>query len=118
MDDNGLDGIPCKVLGYHITSRTHISLSCLTTKILQLLVYLVVTIADIGIIVQHFRDNNQLYGYLTVGLLCLPAIVCFCTIIVSPWHWPNQEKCGKQNVQFFCKQLFNLFCFPIASIYG
>lgn len=115
---DGLDGIPCKVFGHHIERKLHICLSCLATNILQLLVYLVVTVADIGIIVQHFRDGNQLYGFLTVGLLCLPAIVCFCAIIVSPWQWPNQGNyCEVENVQFFGKQLFNLFCFPIASIF-
>lgn len=113
-----LDGVPCKVLGYPIKTRTQIYLSCLVTAILELFVYIVVVTTDICLTVQHFRDGNPLYGSLTLICLCLPALACFCSIIVSPWQWPaDNEQCGKENIKFFLKQLGNLFFFPIASSY-
>lgn len=113
-----LDGVPCKVLGYPIKTRTQIYLSCLVTAILELFVYIVVVTTDICVAVQHLRDENLLYASLTLIFLCLPAIGCFCSIIVSPWQWPaDNEQCGKENFKFFLKQLNNLIFFPIASIY-
>lgn len=122
-NQNGLDGVPCEILGYCITTRTQICLSCLATTILHLLVYLVVTTADIGVAVQHFRDDNQLYGSLTLALWYLPAIACFCSIVTSPWQWPetsstgDSDGCNWQNGKFFGKQLFNLLLFPFSAVY-
>lgn len=119
-----LEGVPCKVLGYHITTRTQICLSCCVTSILELCVYLVVTAADTAVVVQHFRDTNRTYAILTLTFMLLPAIGCFCSIIVSPWQWPDENdydieknKCGKQHVIFFLKQLYNLLLFPIGATY-
>lgn len=120
MDE--LDGVPCKVLGYQITTRTQICLSCCVTAALELLVYILVIVADISVVYQHFHDRNSHYASLTLGFLLLPAISCFISILISPWQWPDIESDSqKENTvkmaKFFGKQLFNLVFFPIAAVY-
>lgn len=115
MDE--FDGIPKKVLGVDIKVKTQITLACLVTAILELLIYLTVTLADIAVTIQHFRDGNSMYGSLTVTILCLPAIICFISIMLSPWQWPEEEGCHSENTTFLIKQLFNLICFPIGAVY-
>lgn len=120
MDE--LDGVPCKLLGYKISTRTQICLSCCVTAALELIVYILVTAADIAVVIQHFRDSNPRYASLTLGFLILPAVGCFCSIVVSPWQWPDTDdddrpQCGKEHIRFFLRQLYNMLCFPIAAIY-
>lgn len=120
MDE--LDGVPCKVLGYRITTRTQICLSCCVTAALELLVYVLVIVADFCVVHQHFHDLNTRYAVLTLGFLLLPAIGCFCSILVSPWQWPDIETDNRNEevlemVKFFGRQSLNLIFFPIAAVY-
>lgn len=105
--------------------------------------YLVLTVADLAVAVQHFRDGNPEFGGLTAGFVCLPAIVCFFSVITSPGQWPqgdggdeavedttdgvgespevteNDDRitCGKVQCRFFMWQVFNLVAFPVAAVY-
>lgn len=128
-----LDGAPCEVLGYHITTRTQICLTCCVSVVLELIVYVVLTIADIAVVIQHFRDANPLFAGLTLTFLWLPAVVCFCSVITSPWQWPSdgneddtigeefsskhEFSCGRTECWFFLHQLFNMLAFPVTAVY-
>lgn len=129
-----LDGVPCSVLGYPITTRTQICLTCCLTAVLELLVYLIVVVADVAVIVQHWRDEQPLFAGLTTIWLVLPAFVCFVTVLTSPWQWPNDDDndandanggtrdvaacyCGRTQMLFVGRQMFNLCFFPIGAVY-
>lgn len=117
MDYDVLDGVPCHVLGRTVKTRTQIFLSILLPASLELIVYLFLTTADAALSYQHFHDGNKLFGILTLTFLCLPALVCFCSVVTSAWYWPDVEGCGRQNWIFFSRQLLNLIIFPIGAIY-
>lgn len=134
-----LDGAPCEVLGYHIKTRTQICLTCCISVVLELIVYLVLIAADVAVAVQHFRDGNPEFGGLTLGFVCLPAVVCFVSVVTSPGQWPQQGdgaetltegirkptkfddddriECGMVQCRFFMWQVFNLVAFPVAAVY-
>lgn len=127
MDE--LDGVPCSVLGYPIATRTQICLSCCVSAVLELLVYVVVVAADVAVIVQHWRDANALFAWLTGAWMVLPAVVCFVSVITSPWQWPAVDgdddvtdgdamcNCGRAHVWFVVRQLGNLVFFPVGAVY-
>lgn len=128
MDE--LDGVPCSVLGYQITTRTQICLSCCVSAVCELLVYAVVVAADVGVIVQHCRDGRTTFAALTALWLVLPAVVSFVAVVASPWQWPADSdadinddddeslcNCGRAQARFFVRQLANLLFFPVAAIY-
>lgn len=113
-----LDGVPQTVLGHQIKTRTQITLTCLVPTTLELFTYITVIVADLGVVVAHFKDSNNIYASLTLALICLPAIGCFCSIVVSPWQWPSdQAVCDRENSRFFGRQTFNLIFFPVGAVY-
>lgn len=117
MDE--LDGIPKRIFFYPIKTRTQIIASILVPTLVELSVYIVLTIADITTSVNHFQSGDYLWGALTLTFLCLPAILCFTIIISSPWQWPDQSDCAEANShwKFFFRQLFNLLLFPLGAIW-
>lgn len=112
-----LDGVSKCVLGYKVKTRTQIVLTCLIPAIFELLIYICLVTSDIAVAIQHVRDKNPIWAALTLTFLCLPALVCFCSVITSPWQWPEEEGCGKENTKFFLRQTFNFLCFPIGAIF-
>lgn len=112
-----LDGVSKCVLGYKVKTRTQIVLTCLIPAIFELLIYISLVTSDIAVAIQHIRDKNPIWAALTITFLCLPALVCFCSIITSPWQWPEEEGCGKKTTIFFLRQTFNFLCFPIGAIF-
>uniref|UniRef100_A0A336LRI3 XK-related protein n=1 Tax=Culicoides sonorensis TaxID=179676 RepID=A0A336LRI3_CULSO len=91
--DDVLDGVPNKKLfGYQLKTKTQILLSYLIPTIIELCIYVILTVADVALIVQHFRDNHAIWAILTLIFVVLPAILCFITIITSPSQWPGKWK--------------------------
>lgn len=146
MDDL-LDGVPNQLFGYHLKTKTQIICHYMLPAIFELCIYIILTTADVALIVQHFRDNHITWGIFTLIFVLLPAVLCFITIITSPAQWPkkyqqeqhqqeNESLMRKKNRQssmeninmkttstkcinckFFLKHLLNLIIFPISSIY-
>lgn len=111
-----LDGAPKHILGFGVKSRTQIVITCLIPAIFELLCYTVLITADIYLTTRHFINNNVLWGALSLGFICLPALACFISVITSKWQWPESEGCHSENIKFFFVQLFNLIFFPIGAI--
>jgi len=113
MDE--LDGVPIKVLGYQVKTRTQIILSCLLPAILEVFVYIVLMTADTALTVRHYIDGHLLWGVLTLIFIWLPAIVCFASVMASPYHWPEETGCNTDSTLFLLRQCFNLILFPIGA---
>lgn len=108
---------PAKVCGYSIKTRMQIVLSCVLPNIVQLIVYITITVVDFGLVVQHFLVKNVLWGSLTLTFILCPAILCFTIIAISPWQWPNKNGGSGENKKFFIRQFLNLVLFPFGAIY-
>lgn len=125
-----MDEIECApkcLLGWPIKSSTQIWFNWIVPIALELFVYIVLIVADGAVTYQHFIDGNHLWAGLTLTFLYLPAILCFCSIITSPWNWPDfypgtstTEEIGtgasKQCLQFILVLAFNVLFFPVGSL--
>uniref|UniRef100_A0A182SL73 XK-related protein n=1 Tax=Anopheles maculatus TaxID=74869 RepID=A0A182SL73_9DIPT len=112
-----LDGVPRSVLGYPVKTRTQIVMTFLVPVIFELLVYIVLTTADILVTIEHFRNGNPSWGWFTLALIWLPSVVCFCSIISTPDRWPVQIGCDKRTGVFLFNNIAILVFFPLAALY-
>lgn len=114
---DALDGIPKCVLGYQVKTRSQIVLSFMVPVVFEFIVYVVVTTADVLVVVEHFRNDNTTWAWLTLCLIWIPAIACFSAVLSSPSHWPEAVGCDAQTWRFIGKHLLILLLFPVAAIY-
>ncbi|GAB0094859.1 uncharacterized protein DMENIID0001_101850 [Sergentomyia squamirostris] len=117
MDE--LDGIPKRILLLPVKTRIQIVASILVPTIVEICVYIALTVADLTTSVRYFQSEDYLWGALTLTFMWLPAILCFTIIISSPWQWPDPSDCAETNShwRFFFRQLFNLLLFPLGAIW-
>lgn len=111
-----LENVAVKILGYSVKTRWQICLNYLIPCIIELLVYISVIVIDSALVFQHILDKNFLWGWLTLGVTIIPAILTFICVIVSN-QWPIEEGFGSEKRNFFYRQIVNLFAFPIGAIY-
>ncbi|XP_049532165.1 uncharacterized protein LOC125949293 [Anopheles darlingi] len=114
---DALDGVPRSVLGYPVKTRTQIVMTFLVPVIFEMLVYIVLTTADVLVTIEHFRNGNTAWGWTTLALIWLPSIVCFCSIISTPERWPEAIGCDERTGRFVFKNLAILLLFPLAALY-
>uniref|UniRef100_A0A182R754 XK-related protein n=1 Tax=Anopheles funestus TaxID=62324 RepID=A0A182R754_ANOFN len=112
-----LDGVPRSVLGYPVKTRTQIVMTFLVPVIFELMVYIVLTTADILVTVEHFRNGNPSWGWFTLSLIWLPSVVCFCSIISTPERWPELIGCDERTSHFLITNIGILLFFPLAALY-
>uniref|UniRef100_A0A182PT99 XK-related protein n=1 Tax=Anopheles epiroticus TaxID=199890 RepID=A0A182PT99_9DIPT len=114
---DALDGVPRSVLGYPVKTRTQIVMTFLVPVIFELMVYIVLTTADILITVEHFRNGNPTWAWFTLTLIWLPSVVCFCSIVSTPERWPEQIGCDERTGRFLFNNVAILVFFPFAALY-
>uniref|UniRef100_A0A182QR51 XK-related protein n=1 Tax=Anopheles farauti TaxID=69004 RepID=A0A182QR51_9DIPT len=114
---DALDGVPRTVLGYPVKTRTQIVMTFLVPVIFELMVYIVLTTADILVTMEHFRNGNPSWGWFTLSLIWLPSLVCFCSIVSNPERWPEEIGCDKRTGQFLFHNIVILVFFPLAALY-
>ncbi|XP_062537338.1 uncharacterized protein LOC134205750 [Armigeres subalbatus] len=112
-----LDGVPRCVLGYQVTTRTQIVFSFLIPVIFELLVYTVVITADVLVVVEHFRNGNPTWAWLSLSFMWLPAVACFAAVLSSPSQWPETVGCDGRTLRFAGKDVLILVFFPVAAVY-
>jgi hypothetical protein len=116
MEMDPLENIPEKILGYGVKTRWQITLNYLIPCIVELLVYITVVVVDGALVYQHIVDENNLWAWITLVIVMIPAILTFICVIVSD-QWPIEEGFGSEKRKFFARLTMNLFFFPIGAIY-
>lgn len=123
-----MDAVECApkcLLGWPIKSKAQIWFNWIIPITLELLVYVVLIVADVAVTYQHFIDGNHLWAGLTLSFIWLPALLCFLTVIASPKNWPEyfstaeeevDKGVGKLCLQFLLILLVNVVLFPIGSL--
>uniref|UniRef100_A0A6E8V4Y0 XK-related protein n=1 Tax=Anopheles coluzzii TaxID=1518534 RepID=A0A6E8V4Y0_ANOCL len=114
---DALDGVPRSVLGYPVKTRTQIVATFLVPVIFELMLYIVLTTADILITVEHFRNGAPTWAWFTLTLIWLPAVVCFCSIVSTPERWPERIGFDERTGRFLFNQVAILVFFPLAALY-
>lgn len=122
---DSVDCAPKCLLGWPIKTKTQIWFNWIVPTALELFVYVTLIVADVAVTYQHFIDDNHLWAGLTLAFVWLPAILCFGTIITSPWNWPDyydknvpesDNGVNKQCLQSILVLAFNVLLFPVGAL--
>lgn len=84
-----VENTPQTLMGWPIKTRMQIWFNWIIPVVLEQFVYIVLITADVAVTYQHFIEGNHLYAALTLSFIWLPALLTFCSIIISPQSWPN-----------------------------
>ncbi|KZC06888.1 hypothetical protein WN55_08122 [Dufourea novaeangliae] len=81
-------------------------------------VYIIHFSADLVVAVQHFNENNPLWGWCTIIFMYAPAIMYFMLTVSRPdWWMTDDDKLTKGVFVWFCLQFCQLVGFVFFSLY-
>lgn len=118
MEMDPLENVPEKILGYSVKSRWQITFNYLIPCIVEIFVYITVVVVDGALVYQHLIvDENNLWAWITLGIVMIPAILTFLCVIVSSDQWPIEEGFGSEKRKFLGRLTMSLLLFPFGAIY-
>nr|XP_031838553.1 uncharacterized protein LOC116429587 [Nomia melanderi] len=101
-----------------LTSTEQIYFVFLIPTLIACFIYIIHFSADLVVAVQHFRENNPLWGYCTIAFMYAPAIMYFMLTVSRPdWWMTDDDKLTKGVFIWFCLQLCQLIGFVFFSLY-
>lgn len=101
-----------------LKSKEQIYLIFLIPAIVNCLVYIVHFSADLMVAVQHFREQNPVWGCITIGFVCAPALAYFVLTVSRPdWWMTDDDKLHRGAFVWFLLQLAKLIVFPFFALY-
>lgn len=109
---------PTRFLHVPLRSIEQIYLIFLIPTLINCAVYIVHFSADLVVVVQHFRENNPIWGCCTIGIMYSPAIAYFILTVSRPdWWMTDDDKLRKGVFLWFCIQLCHLSGFVFFALY-
>ena len=109
---------PTRCFKIPLKPTEHIYLLCLIPTLVKCILYVVNFSADLVVAVQHFREENPIWGFSTISLIYLPAIVYFVLTVSRPdWWMTDDDKVSKGAFAWFGLQLCHLIAFPLFALY-
>ncbi|XP_043673585.1 uncharacterized protein LOC122631678 [Vespula pensylvanica] len=107
-----------KCLEIPLKSIEQIYLVFLIPTIINCIIYIIHFSADLVVAIQHFRENNPIWGSCTLSLMYAPAIVYFILTISRPdWWMTDDDKLTKGISIWFFLQICQLIGFPFFALY-
>ncbi|KAK0085185.1 hypothetical protein PV325_008871 [Microctonus aethiopoides] len=101
-----------------LRSTEQIYLIFLLPAILSCCVYITHFGADLVVAIQHFREENPVWGSCTILFIYAPAIAYFILTISRPdWWMTENEKVSKGALTWFALQICQLIAFPFFALY-
>ncbi|XP_076291855.1 uncharacterized protein LOC143214542 isoform X2 [Lasioglossum baleicum] len=101
-----------------LKSTEQIYLVFLIPTLIACFVYIIHFSADLVVAVQHFREDNPVWGYCTIGFMYAPAVTYFMLTVSRPdWWMTDDDKLAKGVFLWFCLQLCQLIGFVFFSLY-
>lgn len=101
-----------------LKSKEQIYLIFLIPALLNCLVYVVHFSADLVVAIQHFREHNSMWGYITISFMYAPALAYFVLTVSRPdWWMSDDDKLYKGACLWFLLQVAKLIVFPLFALY-
>ncbi|OAD54009.1 hypothetical protein WN48_08429 [Eufriesea mexicana] len=119
---NNLDSV-CKkkstcFLQIPLKSTEQIYLIFLIPTLIISIIYIIHFSADLVVAIQHFKENNIVWGCCTISFMYAPAIMYFILTISRPdWWMSNDDKLTKGFFCWSCLQFCQLVGFVFFSLY-
>jgi hypothetical protein len=107
-----------KCLKIPLRSKEQIYLIFLLPSIVHCFVYVLHFSADLVVAVQHFKENNSMWAFITILFIYAPALVYFILTISRPdWWMTDYDKMYKGIFLWLLLQLGKLIAFPFFALY-
>ncbi|XP_053999203.1 uncharacterized protein LOC128887387 [Hylaeus anthracinus] len=101
-----------------LKSTEQIYLVFLIPTLIACVTYIVHFSADLVVAVQHFKENNPVWGCCTISFMYAPAITYFMLTVSRPdWWMTDDDKLTKGVLVWFCLQFCQLVGFVFFSLY-
>ena len=109
---------PTRLFKVPLKSKEQIYLVFLIPAMINCLIYVIHFSSDLVVAVQHFRENNPIWGCITISFMYAPAIAYFVLTISRPdWWMTDDDKLYKGAFLWFLLQLIKLIMFPFFALY-
>lgn len=109
---------PTHCLKIPLKSTEQIYLTFLIPTLLSCILYVLNFSADLVVAIQHFREDNPIWGCCTLAIIYLPALVYFILTVSRPdWWMTDDDKVTKGALSWFALQLCHLIAFPLFALY-
>ncbi|XP_014471707.1 PREDICTED: uncharacterized protein LOC106742877 [Dinoponera quadriceps] len=101
-----------------LKSTEQIYLIFLVPAVISCFVYIVHFSADLVVAIQHFKENNPLWGSCTLIIMYAPALVYFILTISRPdWWMTDDDKVSKGVLGWFALQMCHFVGFVFFALY-
>ncbi|CAH1186242.1 unnamed protein product [Phyllotreta striolata] len=105
------------LLGYELTPRQDALVNHLVPSLGACILYVLLIAGDVGVIFRHYKDDDPIWGSLTLFILYVPVLASF-IIVISNWElWPEFESCSRNNLIWFWTKVAEHLLFPIWSMW-
>lgn len=90
----------------------------LMPAVVNCLLYIMQFAADFVVAMQHFKEQNFGWGWVTLAFICAPAVVYFLLTIARPdWWRTEEEESTSELCIWFLLQLSCLVAFPLYALF-
>ncbi|XP_012524983.1 uncharacterized protein LOC105830291 [Monomorium pharaonis] len=101
-----------------LKSTEQIYLIFLVPALISCCVYIVHFAADLVVAIQHFREENPLWGLSTLTFMYAPALIYFILTVSRPdWWMTEEDKMTKGVLKWFALQVCQLVGFVFFVLY-
>lgn len=81
-------------------------------------IYIVHFSADLVVAIQHFKEENLMWGYCTIAIMYAPALTYFILTVSRPdWWMTDDDKVSKGILGWFGLQVCQLVGFVFFVLY-
>lgn len=101
------------VLGYELDSKQNVYVNYLVPSVLSVIFYVFYFASDLALSYRHFKEDNPIWGSLTLLFMYVPVLGCF-IVTTSSWElWPELEGCSARNIKWAFLKISQHVFFPI-----
>ncbi|KAG5324831.1 XKR7 protein, partial [Pseudoatta argentina] len=101
-----------------LKSTEQIYLIFLIPTLINCFIYIIHFAADLVVAIQHFKEENPLWGICTVAIIYLPALMYFILTVSRPdWWMTEDDKISKGIVGWFALQMCQFIGFVFFVLY-
>ncbi|XP_076632380.1 uncharacterized protein LOC143347246 [Colletes latitarsis] len=101
-----------------LKSTEQIYLVFLIPTLIGCVTYIIHFSADLVVAIQHFKENNPVWGCCTISFIYAPAITYFMLTVSRPdWWMTDDDKLTKGVFGWFCLQFCQFIGFVFFSLY-
>lgn len=108
---------PDTLLQTRLTLKQQVYWNYLLPISLTTLIYILNFAADTCLVLQHKRDEQYFFAFVTSAWIHLPVVGSFFLTMSNVDIWPQQQGFGKENLRWLCIKVLQHLFFPVWAMY-